>query len=174
MGEEWATALSAIGHRIFFAQYAGLPLTIEVFPNIKDFIGLNGVSGYFSKIFGEEYISFSQEVMKFANPSGVANGTAGFMSTVFFAEGYAWFGLAGAFTSVLVVIVLFYFLDLFDYVKSSPLNLSLYMFCICLLPKLLLDGFTSVILNFGIILVVLVVLFANFINFYVLGGKRVK
>jgi hypothetical protein len=164
MDINYRNIVPAILHRLFLAQYLGFPIVVDVFPNQHQFLGLSGISGSISYLLDIEYKSFSRIAMEYANPYGVEKGVAGYMSTIFFAEGYAMGGIYVLFISFFIVLIFFQWLDLKFKKINSELVCALYVLFLYKIPFLIGDGFISIVVNYGLIFCVLIVLVLNSYN----------
>jgi hypothetical protein len=151
-------------HRLTVSQYAGFPNALEVFPPHNDYLGINSISGSVSRLFGQEYISYSRILMEYANPSGVAQGTAGYMSTYYLAEAYA---INGLWILVVAALITPLFLVLLDWVFRRANDVffqAFYMVLLVRMPLILIDGFTRIYINQELIFLFVVVLTISYIN----------
>jgi hypothetical protein len=164
MGSESGQVAEEVAHRLFVAQYVGVPVTVEVFPRVAPYIDLGSVLGQLGKLFGFDYVFYSRITMDYANPWGVTAGTAGYLSTFAAAEGYAVDGIAGYFVSLGIV---FAFLLLLDrhFRKSEDMKWrAFYILLAWKLPLLIMDSASGMIINYGVLLVYLLLKFCDFIE----------
>lgn len=91
--------------RLIMTPVSALGLHFEYFPKVHDFLNGESLPSYWAVLFGfdEGWVRSGSVVMQFANPSGVANQTAGVMSAFFIGEAYANWGIPGIVISVIVV-----------------------------------------------------------------------
>lgn len=141
-----------IAHRVFISQYVGMPVVLEAFPSYHDYVGVTGLPGSVCAMLGREHVSYSRVAMEYANPLGVDNGVAGYLSTVSFAEGYAIGGVDMMFVSLLVVILYVIWLDRHFGQITSDMMGALYIVLVYRLSLQIVDGFTNFVLNYGLIL----------------------
>jgi len=151
-------------HRLTVSQYAGFPNALEVFPLHHDYLGINTISGSVSRMFGQEYVAYSRVLMEFANPSGVEQGTAGYMSTYYLAEAYAiggiWmFAAAAILTPLLLALIDFVFRRTNDVFFQA-----FYMVLLIKLPFILIDGFTRIFINQELIFLFIAILTISYLN----------
>lgn len=170
MGQKGLAILVEVSHRIFVAQYVGFPLSLQVFPDIVEHPGWLGALGAVSTFFGNKSEFFSLSLMKFANPDGVANGVAGYVSTVAFAEGYALSGYAGILLSVALVASFILLLE--RKLASQELkSAALYLTALVRIPPLVMDSTTGLILNYGLYLTIAFVLLLKIFNASIFSEK---
>jgi len=165
-------SLPRIAHRLFVSQYVGIPIAFEVFPVHHDYLGINSISGFVSKIFGGDYIPYARILMEFGNPLGTSKGTAGYMSTYFLAEGFA---MSGYPTMVISIIIIPVFLACIDYVfrmTSDVFFQAYYLVLLIRIPFIIIDGFTRIFFNTELIFMFLFVLFFRLINKYFLTNGK--
>ena len=136
--------------RIFLVQYVGLPVTWGVFPAAVPHLSIGEVMGVFSKLLGYESQFYSRITMYYVNDYGVENGTAGYLSTFFGAEGYAVGGRFGYILVCLLLLVLFRSLEFFRNRKLSADWHVFYVLLILTLPRMVMDSFSSIVLNYGL------------------------
>jgi hypothetical protein len=155
-------------HRLTVSQYVGFPNAFEVFPRHIDYLGINSISGTVSRLFGKEYISYSRILMEYANPSGVAEGTAGYMSTYFLAEAYAIKGLWMLVIAAIITPLLLVLIDVIFRRANDVFFQAFYMVLLIKLPFILIDGFTRIFINTELIFLFIIVLTMSYINFVAL------
>jgi len=94
----------SITGRVILGQIAGLFKSLEYFPTDVDFIGFSSLSNFLSRFFNYEYAERSaRTIMSLFNPRGIELGTAGVMNSLFIAEAWANWGIAGILISPLWV-----------------------------------------------------------------------
>lgn len=82
--------------RIILSQAGGLYYMLQIFPGTFDHIGFSSLSNAISNLFSLEYSERAARiVMERFNPSGVQEGTAGVMNSLFIGEAWVNFGLTG-------------------------------------------------------------------------------
>jgi hypothetical protein len=158
MGAEGSEIFLNIAHRIFIAQYVGLPVTIEVFPRIHDYIDLGSTLGIIGKTLGFNYEFYSRINMEYVNPDGVLAGTAGYLATFALAEGYAINGMIGY---ILTGIILYLFLSRLVAYFSKKQDIkwvSFYILLLLKMPLMIMDSASAMILNYGLILMYIILI----------------
>ena len=118
--------ISVLLERVFFGQYSGTVLTFDMFPRLSPFLGWSSffVQGPW-RLLGGEGIRYSVLLMQRYYPEGVVAERAGYMSTLFIAEGYACFGTVGILLSVFIVALwLTTFQWLWFRVRLQPLSIA--------------------------------------------------
>lgn len=159
MGAESEELIELIGHRIFVAQYVGLPIAMEVFPMFHPYLEIGSLLGTIGRLFSYESMSFSLITMDYANPWGVIAGTAGYLSTISFAEGYA---VGGTFGMYMAAMIAYAYISLLDRIYSISTNIykrSAYLLFLIKVPLLMIDSLSAMLLNYGLIFVMLFVSF---------------
>jgi len=157
-------ALNNIISRIFFSQHVGTVLSFDYFPEHEDFLAGKLFVPFSSYLFGqEEAKSFALRLMDYYNPAATRIGTAGYMSTLFIAEGYANWGWLGIFLSIIIVGI---FLSLCMYfmhrVRKHPVNLALFAFFCIHIPFKLNSGFRIAVYSPALMLTVFTFLIVIF------------
>ena len=89
--------------RLLMVPSAGLMLTFDIFPDSHGF--LNGASfpGWMVSSFGLEHARSALVVMEEINPTGVHEGSAGVINSLYIAEAYANFGMYGLILAPFIV-----------------------------------------------------------------------
>jgi len=115
--------------RVILGQAAGLFIIFDLFPSEHDFIGLSSLSRFLADVFNYQYIDRAARIaMEEFNPSGVAEGEAGVMNSLFIAEAWANFGLIGVLAAPFWVGFLIHSLYTFFLRRpKSPLNLAFFV-----------------------------------------------
>ncbi len=133
---------TGIWGRIFLSQAGGTYLSFEVFPDIIPFIGFDSLS----KLFGGNSERAARLIMEYYDPEGVALGIAGVMNSLFIAEAWANFGIAGVLLAPIIVgmEVQFIYQKLITG-KKTPLKVGLYTFFIFGIP--ITGGFNDFFYN---------------------------
>jgi len=135
-------AIEIILSRIFISQHVGSVLTFDYFPNHEAYLGGKLFLPFSSFLFGEKEVqSFALRIMDYYNPVASSIGAAGYMSTLFVAEGYANWGWIGIFISILIVgIFLSLCIFFMSRVRQHPISLALLSFLSIQLPFRLNSG----------------------------------
>lgn len=156
MGSDTQEVAADIFNRLAIAQYAGLPLTLEVFDDASSHLPLLSSVGALAKIAGVEKEFFSRTLMEFANPDGVMKGLSGYMSTVAYAEGYAIGGYGGLSVAALLVAIVVGFYHNFD--RLSDIRWRSFYLLLCMkLPLLIMDSASSLIWNYGLFFLIVII-----------------
>jgi len=127
---------SGIGGRIFLSQAAGTYYAFEHFPASREFIGIASMSGLLSDIFGVESSERSSRIiMTIFNPTGVEEGSAAVMNSLFIAEAWANFGLLGVlvapvYVGIFVQAVFMFFLK----ARKTPIVLGMFTYLSLKMP----------------------------------------
>lgn len=159
VGASKTQSVGILCHRIFISQYVGMPVVLEAFPLYHGYIGLSALPGAMCAMLGRTHVSFGRVAMEYANPIGVDRSVAGYLSTVCFAEGYAIAGVAGVWVTLMVVILYMIAIDkLFSRIRSDVTG-ALYVVLLYRLSNQIMDGFTNLVLNYGVILCAIIVYF---------------
>lgn len=145
--------------RLFITQIATCYLHVEAFPLRHVF--LNGasfpksISWFLGK--AEYGIRSGRVVMEIYNPSGVANGTAGVMNSLYIAEAYANFGKIGVIIAPFVVSFFITVIPCFILKqKKTPLHMALYVIVASMYATCLVGGYVDFIYNVSMAFIVLV------------------
>ncbi|MGC9341490.1 MAG: O-antigen polymerase [Bacteroidales bacterium] len=163
----FGNAIENLISRIFVSQHAGSVLAFDYFPIHEAYLGGKLFLPFSSFLFGEEEVqSFALRIMDYYNPVASKIGAAGYMSTLFVAEGYANWGWMGIFLSILIVGI---FLSLYTFlmyrVRQHPISLALLSFLSIQLPFRLNSGLRIAIyspeLLLTIFLMVSIIIFAR-------------
>lgn len=142
--------------RLLMVPSAGLLQTFEIFPKIHDF--LNGASfpGWMVSNFGLEHERSARVIMEILNPNGILQGTAGVMSSLYVAEAYANFGLAGLIIAPFIGgFVVQYIYNIILNAPKSPLYVALMAYFLFEFP--ILGGIVGFIWNVGWFLLAIIV-----------------
>lgn len=137
---------SGPGGRIFITQIATLFLHVQAFPELHPYLNGASLPTIYSKLFGLEssWIRSGRVVMEVFNPSGVANGTAGVMNSIFVGEAYANWGMVGVVIAPIFVGFLFSFVTCFFLKqKKTPLTIVTYLIIFMNYTQVLLGGFVD-------------------------------
>lgn len=131
----WNTGL--VG-RLFFAQVEGTYLTFSFFPDRHDFLG-------FGSLLGESDRSM-RVITQIAWPKAVEAKSIGVYNSLFVAEAWACFGLAGVLVAPFIVGFVIQVINLY-LLRSpkSPVNIALYAYMLFAIP--LTGGFLDFIWN---------------------------
>lgn len=154
---------SGIGGRILLGQAMGTYFSLDVFGTTREFLGFSSVTGMFD---GEKSERVARLLMIDLNPQGVADGTAGEMTSNFIAESWGNFGLAGAILSPLYVGAVIYFIFwFFTHSVKHPIYLAFFAFLSYRLP--VNGGFNGFIYNVPIFFMI-----ALLFSVFVLSPRR--
>lgn len=169
--------LFALNHgplgRLFITQSSGLYLTVDTFPSHHDFLGFASISETFSNAFGLDHSQRSARIiMENYRPDAVRNGIAGVMNSLFVAEAYANFALAGVIISpfyVGMIIQSFYLLLM--KLKKSPVVMAILVYYS--LRSVINGGINDYIYN-PVITVLMTVFFLTLISARLFSSKPVS
>ena len=130
---------SGIGGRILLSQASGTYYAFEHFPASREFIGISSLSGLLNDIFGVQSSDRSSRIiMTIFNPTGVEEGSAAVMNSLFVAEAWANFGLLGVLIApVYVGIFLQVVFMLFLKARKTPIVLGTFAY---LSPRMPVTG----------------------------------
>lgn len=159
----------AFAYRLFVAQSVAIFLGFEYFPLEHDFLGVDGISRFYSYISGGELINAGRLLFEIYSPAAIENNTAGFIVGLFNAESWMLFGVAGVLFIPISVGFFVQALNLF-FLKSkkTPLYVGLYIY---FWTKLSLTGSVAQFL-YPVMFVVIFALFFSVILFSkLLRGK---
>ncbi len=87
--------LLGIVRRITMSEISGLSQNLETFPQIYPFTGGTSFPDWMVGWFGIEHLTTARLLMMEYNPTGIEEGTAGVINTLFVGEAWANFGLPG-------------------------------------------------------------------------------
>jgi hypothetical protein len=125
---------------------SGLALTFDVFPEIHPFLKGASFPDWFVGLFGMESVRSARILMQEVNPTGVRNGTAGVINSLFVAEAYANFGLAGLILAPIYVGIFIYFIHRsLNFGSRTPEQIAFLTYFIFSLP--ILGGIVGFIWN---------------------------
>ena len=157
--------------RILLGQSAGLYFMFDIFPLEHSFLGFSSFSQLLSNVFGFEYIDRAARItMTSFNPTGVAEGTAGVMNSIYLAEAWANFGLLGVLLSPLWVGFVIQCLYLF-FLKSNKNPLYLAFFVAFSSGGGITGGINEYIYNPGLIIILMFFLAVVFTSKFLNGLK---
>ncbi|GKW13270.1 polymerase [Pectobacterium carotovorum subsp. carotovorum] len=150
--------------RILLGQISGLPMMLDIFPNVHDHIGFASMSQALSELLGHGYVERSARIaMEYFNPRGVAEGTAGVMNTLFIGEAWANFGIVGVFISPIWVGFLIQTLYiLFLRFDKNPLTLA--FFAYSSVSGAVTGGFNDYVYGASFLIVMMLILSILFIG----------
>jgi len=151
--------IPALLERVFFGQYSGTVLTFDMFPRLNPFLGLSGffVQGPW-RLLGGEGTRYSVLLMQQYYPEGWAAERAGYMSTLFIAEGYACFGIIGILLSVFIVALWLTVLQwLWFRVRLQPVSVAFLGLLTFWLISFVGDGLLVFLYPSGVLIVALTV-----------------
>lgn len=95
-GSLWQILTKAVFSRAFFSQLGGLYYTMQIFPDVHDFLWLSSTGRLLNTFFtGTSSESYGIILMSYYTPEGVAAGSAGHFTSIFLAEAWANFGIFG-------------------------------------------------------------------------------
>ena len=140
--------------RLILTQIATCYLHFQAFPNIHSY--LNGASfpTAISWIFNtdQSWIRSGRVVMEIFNNSGVKEGTAGVMNSIYLAEAYANFGIIGILISPwLVAFIMSIVSNFILKQRKTPMNIVLYLIVTYTFSNLLIGGFVDFFYNIGLV-----------------------
>lgn len=127
---------SGIGGRILLSQASGTYFAFEHFPASREFIGIASLSGLLSDVFGIQSSERSSRIiMTIFNPTGVEEGSAAVMNSLFIAEAWANFGLLGVliapvYVGIFLQIVFMFFLK----ARKTPIMLGIFAYLSVKMP----------------------------------------
>lgn len=127
---------SGIGGRILLSQAAGTYYAFEHFPASQDFIGISSLSGLLNDVFGVQSSARSSRIMMtIFNPSGVEEGSAAVMNSLFIAEAWANFGwlgvlIAPVYVGIFLQVVFMFFLN----ARKTPIMLGMFAYLSLKMP----------------------------------------
>lgn len=159
------------GGRIFLTQIATMFLHVETFPGRVDFLYGQSLPKIIGILFGVgNYGNRSgRVVMEQFNASGIENGTAGVMNTIFSGEAYANWGFLGIIIAPIIVGILYSIVYSFIINQNkNPLLIMVYLTFFIYYSSMILGGFVDFFYNFALIFLVLLFVAVNFIKN---GGK---
>jgi oligosaccharide repeat unit polymerase len=142
--------------RLTMIQSFGVALSFDVFPEMHNFLYGGSFPDWMTWLLGVEHEKTGRLLMEIHNPEGVEAGTVGVVASLFVADAYANFGMAGLFLSPLVVG--FILQALHSYIAGlpkTPVSISLMVYCMFRLP--IISSFTGIIWNVSLIFVVVCV-----------------
>ena len=155
--------------RIIFTQVAGFYLTLDFFPNKIGYLLGESLPTFITNFLGidNSWNRSSRLLMEKINPSGVKEGSAGVINTIFMGEAYANWGLTGLLFSILYVAILFGIVFcLFKRCKKNTVNLFLYIVIFNFLTGAFQGGFVEYIFNSSIIFAIITFLGIKYIIYY--------
>ena len=141
--------------RLLVIPILGHILSLQYFPSEIDFLHGQSFPRLFTELFGYESVRSSALIMEAINPEGVANSTAGVVSSLYSAEAYANFGWIGMFLApILVASVVFLIKSFVLRLRpsgKSPEKIALYGYIIMYLP--FMGGFVDFFWNVSLVFV---------------------
>lgn len=144
--------------RIIFSQVAGLFMTFNLFPGVVPFLAGRSLPTIITKILGidKSWIRSGRVIMEIVNPTGVADNTAGVMSTLFVGEAYANWGVLGIGFSLLLVSFLYSVTHTY-LLKSekSAVNITIYVILFSYFTSWFQGGFVDYVFNSVVVLLLL-------------------
>ena len=142
--------------RLIMVPSAGLAFTFDLFPQNIDFLYGASFPGWMVEPFGLEHKRSARLVMEAFDPAGgVKAGTAGVINSLFVAEAWANFGLAGALLSPFIVGLILQVL--YNYILSlgkTPVSIGLFTYFM-FESYIVLGGFVDFLWNVGWIITIL-------------------
>lgn len=173
MGAHGIETIEMILHRTFIAQYAGFPITLDIFPRLHPHTMWYTTTGLLSKLYGVEPAFYSKIAMEFVNPEHSATGSAGFMSTVAFAEGYAANGLIGLFSAYIMIVIFVFLFSRARYAVELK-YVSMHILLLNTIPYLMMDSTSSIVINYGVYFIFFVILLIRIFSFHFSKSKGIK
>ena len=124
----------SIVKRIFLSQHTGTILSLEYFPEYKNYLYGKNYIPFNSKINLKNSKRYSRYLMKHYYSIGEKKGVAGVMTSSFIAGGYANFGYLGILIGIFVVSIWFVILQfLFFRLEYNPITISFLIFIMFLM-----------------------------------------
>ncbi len=158
-----------IGGRLIIGQSMGVYFSFDLFPSKYEHLYFSSISRFISDILNTDYIPRSSRLlMEALNPSGVENGTAGVLNTLFIGEAWANFGIVGVILSPLIVgayiqtVYLFFIRS-----KKHPIYLGLFAYLSYKMP--IVGGFNDFIYN-PLQWIIIILIFSTIL----VSSKRIK
>lgn len=146
--------------RLLITQISTHFLHVDLFPNRHEYLAGSSFPKAVAWLWRTTAagVRSGRVVMEYYNSAGVRSGTAGVMNSIYIAEAYANFGLAGVITSPLIVgFCCSFFPNIVLLQKKDPLNMTLYLVLTLSYTGSLTGGFVDYVYN--ILLFVLVFIF---------------
>lgn len=140
--------------RLFITQIATCYLHFQAFPNIHEFLKGASFPTTVSWIFNSDksWVRSGRVVMEIFNQTGVRKGVAGVMNSIYLAEAYANFGIAGALISPWIVGFIMAIVSNFILKqRKTPMNIVLYLIVSYTFSNLLVGGFIDFFYNIGLL-----------------------
>lgn len=140
--------------RLILTQIATCYLHFQAFPNIQAYLSGASFPTAISWIFNtdQSWIRSGRVVMEIFNNSGVKEGTAGVMNSIYLAEAYANFGIIGILISPwLVAFIMSIVSNFILKQRKTPMNIVLYLIVTYTFSNLLIGGFVDFFYNIGLV-----------------------
>lgn len=145
--------------RLLFTQIGTLFLHVDAFPSKHAY--LMGASFYkwFRFILpNANFLRSGRVVMETYNPSGIANGTAGVMNTIFVGEAYANFGIPGVIIAPIIFGFVFAFMNnMIQNMNRRPEIILLYVQFTMSFTNTVEGGFIDIFYNASYVFIVLII-----------------
>jgi hypothetical protein len=154
--------LSAFLFRVLVAQSVAIYHAFEIFPDSHNFLGINGISNFFSIFSGQSYSNAGRLLFEFYSADAMEQGTAGSIVGLFIAESWALFGIFGLIFLPIFVGFFFKLNNIFFLTNNKyPLYVGFYVY---LWTKLSIAGSVAQFL-YPLILILMFALFFSIILF---------
>ena len=142
--------------RLIMVPSAGLAFTFDLFPQNIDFLYGASFPGWMVEPFGLEHKRSARLVMEAFDPAGgVEAGTAGVINSLFVAEAWANFGLAGALLSPFIVgLILQTLYNYILFLGKTPVSVGLFTYFM-FESYVVLGGFVDFLWNVGWVITIL-------------------
>jgi hypothetical protein len=145
--------LDEISGRIFIAQVAGVFMTLSVFPDKFNFIGLDGINIWATAFDFPQSEGVPRIVMRYFWPTEVDSGLLGYMSSYFPSEAYGNFGVLGVLIAPFFVgMITIAYIAIFMRLRNVHLGSALVIYIIFNLPYT--SNFTAFYYNPGLLLLI--------------------
>lgn len=157
--QSFLTIYTGPAGRILMTQIATLFLHVQAFPNQIPYLEGASLPTILATLMGKDqsWIRSGRVVMEIYNPTGIENGTAGVMNTIFVGEAYANWGWMGVFIAPVIVSAIIAFI--FNYTLKSektPVNIIMYLSLFQIFVGCLQGGFIDFLYNASVIVVIMV------------------
>ncbi|MEI8011485.1 MAG: O-antigen polymerase [Candidatus Omnitrophota bacterium] len=121
---------SPILNRIFIAQYGGMLLSLQWFPDIiKQSTAYIGLPAIISNLFDLPSVTSARLLMENFNPIGVGLGSAGVINSYYIGEAWANYGVIGVIFAPFIVGMVIQFLHIFLIIhKKTPELMAFYAY----------------------------------------------
>lgn len=121
--------LETIVIRLFVAETSSIFLSIEYFDSTLEYMGINGISNFFSYFDSVPREMYGRKIFEVYNPDAINRNVAGYIVGLFVAEAWALFSLPGV---LIFSPILGFFIgslhNVFLSIEKSPISLAFYAF----------------------------------------------